>query len=281
MTTVFISGLGLIGSSIARIIKQTDQTVTITGFDPNPINGNFLEEAGVIDQTLDFKAGAEMADIIFLAAPVEQIKDQIQQLTTLPLKTGVIVTDAGSTKRDVIEASHDLPDTVHFIGGHPMAGSHKSGAPAGTATLFNNATYFLVPGVDDQTGTTTIQRLLASAGCHWQIVSPDEHDMIVAELSHVPHVAAFALANSVANKLHPIPDVIQAAAGGFKDTTRIAASNPQVWTDILLTNRDQVLDGLKDYQQELAKLSQLIEDGNEIELTKYLDQAKTIRQEID
>ncbi|MGF2385318.1 prephenate dehydrogenase [Lentilactobacillus otakiensis] len=282
MTTVLISGLGLIGSSIARIIKDGDAAVTILGSDPDDENADFLLEHQMIDSRVAFTDGAKNADVIILAGPVSVILDQIGELSQLSLKDGVLVTDVGSTKQAIMTAATRLTQKgVAFMGGHPMAGSHLTGSQNGTVNLFKNAKYFLVTGSQTERQLRDFQKLLKSANVDWITTSAQTHDKLVSELSHVPHAVAAALVNSIAEGLADDPVGLKAAAGGFKSTTRIAASDPQMWTAIMMSNSEVISSELASFQQQLSQLEQAIKSQDEAAIYATFAKAQKTRQSLD
>ena len=180
---------------------------------------------------------AEM-DVIILAGPVSQIIKDIQDLSHQSLKTGVLITDVGSTKQTVMKAAQAFKDqAVNFIGGHPMVGSHKTGVWAGRANLFENAFYFQIPlNAASAQQLDKLQDLLAATNAKWLQVTAPQHDKIVAQISHVPHVIASALVNQTERTFQGDPLGMCLAAGGFKSITRIASADPTMWSAILLNN---------------------------------------------
>lgn len=282
MTTVFISGLGLIGSSLARIIKQGDTDVTVLGADPNDDTSQFLLAQGVIDDCTTFAEGSVQADVIILAGPVSVITTQLAELATLPLKSSVLVTDVGSTKRQVMAAAKLVQDKgIAFMGGHPMAGSHETGSRAGRANLFDGAVYFIVNGTQRLEQRQLFQRLLAPAQLRWVTIDADEHDRLVSQISHVPHVLAATLINTAADELKNDPVGLKAAAGGFKSTTRIAASDPTMWTAIMLSNTEAITAQLDAYITNLTTIKAAIAAGDKTTIHDFFDQAQRTRQHLD
>lgn len=282
MSRVLIKGLGLIGSSLALAIQSAHPDVQVVGCDIQPDSLDYALAQGIIDeQAADFMAAAPSADVIVLAGPVSVICDDLALLASLTLKPDVLVTDVGSTKQTVLQAAQPLQHRgITFIGGHPMAGSHKSGVAAGHADLFENAFYFLVPGLAPQSAVTRLQDLLVGTHVKWLTVTPTQHDRIVGQLSHVPHVVAAALVNQTQRALADSPLGLRLAAGGFKSITRIASSDPTMWTAILLNNGDIVVDQLRAYQAELQQLAAAISDQDAAQIKAFFAQAKTTRDHL-
>jgi len=282
MTTVLIHGLGLIGSSLALAIKGAHPDVTIVGSDVRATSLTYAQQHQVVDEvTDDFSVAAPQADIIILAGPVSVICDDLQLLAKLTLKPNVLITDVGSTKQTVLTAVKPLQTRgITFIGGHPMAGSHKSGVTAGRADLFENAFYFLVPGLAPQVAITQLQTLLVATKVKWLTVTPKQHDRLVGQLSHLPHVIAAALVNQTQVALAESPMGLRLAAGGFKSLTRIASSDPTMWTAILINNSAVVIAQLKAFQQALADVTTAIAAGDGESLTAFFTAAKTTRDHL-
>lgn len=280
MKTILIRGLGLIGSSLARAIRLQDVEIHIIGSDTDETLAYALSQH-IIDEKSVGLAAASQADVIILATPVSIIKEDLAMLATLSLKEDVIVTDVGSTKRAVLQAAQPLlAKGVTFIGGHPMAGSHKSGVRAGRPDLFENAFYLLVPGQNDATAVAQIQTLLQATHVKWLVVDADEHDQMVGQLSHVPHVIASALVNETNTQFAESPMALRLAAGGFKSITRIASADPDMWTAIMTTNGDVITQQLAAYRQNLAMIETAIVDQDVDTIHHFFAQAKTTRDAL-
>lgn len=282
MTVVFIKGLGLIGSSLARIIKAGHPDCQIIASDTELTNLEFAQSHGFIDQGAAGWRPAEAADFIILATPVSQINRDLTALATLPLKKGVIVTDVGSTKQSVVKAARGLTKRgINFVGGHPMAGSHLTGAAAGRADLFAGAYYFLVPCSSSSAAVDQLRSLLAAASVRWTTITATAHDRLVAQLSHLPHLLAYTLVNQTAQTLAGQQPGMEAAAGGFKSVTRTAQAEPAMWTAIMKSNREQVLGQLADFQQQLTAVQQALSAGNYEWLNDFFTRAAIIRQHLN
>lgn len=267
---IAIYGVGLIGGSLALCFKNKPDMIVV-GHSPHPQSVEKYKQRGVVDEaTTDFAAAAVDADYIFLCVPVGKIEDYMQRLSELPLKKGCIITDVGSTKATIMHCAQSLDwaADVHFIGGHPMAGSERSGVEAASSHLFENAFYVLTParGTPEH-AMKRLEQLLAYTKAQVIQVDAAEHDEIVGAISHLPHIIAAALVNQVA-KYNDGNDLYERlAAGGFRDITRIASSEPVLWRDILLNNRDVVLKLLVDWNEEIALFMEQLaaEDGDGIE----------------
>ncbi|RYL94894.1 prephenate dehydrogenase [Sporolactobacillus sp. THM7-4] len=278
--TVLIAGLGLIGGSIAESIRKEHPGIKIVGFDTDRKTLGEAMQRGIIEETAtSLQEGARDADWIILCAPVSAILSMIEQLSTANLKHDVIVTDVGSTKRYImLQADHYLRGKCHFIGGHPMAGSHKSGVSAAKADLFENAYYFLVQAADqEEAPVQKLEDLLKGTHAKFFRVTPETHDKIVGIISHFPHLIAASLVLHLAN--HPIEgaNLRMLAAGGFRDITRIASSDPTMWADIVTYNRDYLLTLLDEWTNEMEGLKEMLMDGNRKAFHNFFKQAKLFR----
>ncbi|MED4055372.1 prephenate dehydrogenase [Niallia taxi] len=280
---VFVIGLGLIGGSLALSIKNNHPHCTIIGFDIAEKNKKLGKMLGVIDDCVDtLEDGAEEADLIIIATPVRQAEMMIEKLAQMPLKNDVLVTDVGSTKGKVVEKSRLLQEKgITFIGGHPMAGSHKSGVSASKALLFENAFYLLTP--EETVGKNSVQLLmnwLSGTRAKFLVVSPEEHDLLTGVISHLPHIVAASLVHQADDVAKSNELVTRLAAGGFRDITRIASSSPAMWRDILLHNKTVLLELLDKWTKEMEKVKTLIKTEEADEIFDYFQVAKNVRDEL-
>lgn len=269
MTTVSIFGVGLIGGSLALCLKGRPD-VKVIGYSNRPSSAEKYVQRGVVDYgTTSVQEAAEQADFIFLCVPVGMLEEYMGMLSRLNLKPGCIITDVGSTKASVARCASALKlSNATFIGGHPMAGSERSGVEAASSLLFENAYYVLTP--DESTPQEAVDRLtelLACTKANIVKVDANSHDEIVGAISHLPHMIAVALVNQVRGYSEQNSLYESLAAGGFRDITRIASSDPVVWRDILVNNRGVLLSLLRDWSAETAKFAQMLEnaDGEAIE----------------
>lgn len=278
MTTIFIKGFGLIGSSLGRAIKEEHPEYQLIICDSDQATLDYAKNNHLTDETVKDYQGIEQADYIILAGPVSVIRKDLQTLSKLPLKKSVIITDVGSTKQSIVEAAQPLQSKgITFIGGHPMAGSHQSGVRAGRRNLIAGAYYFQVYQPSDSHAAKQIQSLLKGLHAHWMPINASSHDMIVAQLSHVPHVVAAALVTQTADSLRREPNALQLAAGGFKTITRIASSDPTMWTAILLNNRQDILQQLQSYISALQNVKEELTSQDKAALFDLFSTAKKIR----
>lgn len=273
-------GLGLIGGSIAKSIRRIFPDTEILGFDvdQNAMSAALSEQT--ITKSVTSIEAMENCDYIFLCAPVHY------NIAYLPIIRRIIhddciLTDVGSVKSDIYKAIHDYKLADHFIGGHPMVGSERSGYDAANDRLIENAYYFVTPSATvDNSKVDDFKTFLEDLGAIPIIYTPEKHDEITAYISHIPHVIASSLVNLVADEEDDTGMLKQLAAGGFKDITRIASSNPVVWEHILLSNPDNVVTGLKKFSAELDKMINAIETDNARSIYNFFDNAKDYRNSI-
>lgn len=280
---VVILGIGLIGGSLALGFKKyTD--CTVIGYDVNQKQLALAYQMHAIDEIKTNLAEAvEDADIIILALPVEQIKQTILDLSSLPLKEGCIITDVGSTKSEIMGVARCLKQRNKlFIGGHPMAGSHRSGFQAANLHLFENAFYVLTP--DPDTPLIEVQRisqlLHRATKAELIIMDPDFHDQIVGAISHLPHIIAAGLVNQVGNYNEGNEWFHRLAAGGFRDLTRIGASHPAMWRDILLSNREQLITLLDDWIKQMKWIKQAIIQRDRETIEAFFERSRNLRTSL-
>lgn len=280
MTKIFINGLGLIGSSIARIIKKSEPDAIIMGNDINQKNCDYLLEHKIINKSINFEDGSKQADVIILASPVNGIIEDIKRLSVLQLKSSVIVTDVGSSKVNIQKAAKQLDQKgITFIGGHPMAGSDITGSKNGSIKMLSNHTYFLVNLNAQNNQINILKSLLHVGNLKFKETSAEEHDQIVSAISHLPHLISYALTLSINNSLKDncTNDIIM--GNGLLDSTRIAKSDPIVWSDILTSNSGNLLDQIESFENQLGELKRIVIDKQPDELRKFIISANKTRKE--
>ncbi|HQR51217.1 MAG TPA: prephenate dehydrogenase/arogenate dehydrogenase family protein [Methylophilaceae bacterium] len=273
-----IFGVGLIGGSVALALKRAGQTGTIVGVGRHH---DAMQEAlhlGVIDQTASAAEAAKDADLILLATPVGQFPAILQTIAP-HLKSTAVITDAGSTKGDVVAAARtNLGEFLpRFVPAHPIAGAEKSGVLAAKAELFDSKKVVLTPLPEtDPDATAKAEAFWRACGARVSDMTVETHDRIFAAVSHLPHVLAFALVEDIACR--PNADQLFGfAAGGFRDFSRIAGSSPEMWRDICLANRDAMLQELDAYATQLAQIRSLIDSNDGVELAKLFEHARNAR----
>lgn len=278
--TVFIAGLGLIGGSLAKAIKKAHPQAHIIGFDVRESELGLAEALNIIDEkALSFEEGAQKADLIILAVPVLKTEEMIEILGELPLKEGVLITDTGSTKSRIMKRAELLEHKgIAFIGGHPMAGSHKSGVAASKELLFENAFYLLTPGGEaGERHVAILKKWLEGTRANILEVTGEEHDEMTGVISHFPHIIAASLVHQARKFNESNPLIERLAAGGFRDITRIASSNPEMWRDISLHNKETLMSLLTNWRDEMDSILSLLETENEEKLYRYFNDAKKFR----
>lgn len=277
---VVVNGLGEMGASLALAIKNSRPNVEIIGVDRNAQTLKMAESMGLASRTTtDLTEVASIADVIILSTPIQVIIQTLSRLARLPLKSGVLITDTGSTKVQVMQAAQPLIERhVNFVGGHAMAGTQKAGISALNKHLYDGVPYFLV-GQNGQ-AIQKASELLTGIGVKLTHIDAHQHDQMMAYLSDLPHVVSAALVNSTRQILNDIPAMPQFAAGGFRDTTRIGGADPQMWTDILLTNRDATLAALRNYQRNLAGLIEALDRQQSDDVYAFFEASKKLRQKF-
>lgn len=280
---VFIIGLGLIGGSVALAIKQHHQDACIYGYDVNKKNVQLSKMIGIIDEeSPTLEEAAKKADLIVIASPVAQTEKILLSLSLMSLKPEVIITDVGSTKKKIVDTAKCLIDKgMCFIGGHPMAGSHKSGPGAAKARLFENAFYLLTP--DGRTNKEKIDELMSwleGTKANFLVVTPEEHDMLTGVISHFPHIIAAGLVGQAKHYNTENGLVSRLAAGGFRDITRIASSSPVMWRDILIQNKTVLLALMEDWLTEMERLKSVLARDDYESILQFFKNAKEFRDDL-
>jgi prephenate dehydrogenase len=282
---VAIVGVGLIGGSLGMILRGKRLADEVVGIGRRVESLKTAVELGALDRFVsDPRDGIRTADLVVLATPVDTYEQHLRDWRR-DLSPGTVVTDVGSVKGLLVERVEGLmPPDVHFVGAHPIAGKEKTGVAAGSETLFKGARCILTPtSSTDLTALATIRALWQTAGSTVLEMDPYLHDKILGGVSHLPHVAAFALINTLAEaRDHGLPELDLAghSGGGLRDTTRIAASSPEMWRDIFLWNRDNVVSFIEAYELRLGELKRLIRAGDGAGIEKELERAKREREQL-
>lgn len=283
---VAIIGVGLIGGSLGMTLRRKGLADRIVGVGRRVDNLKTAVELGAIDRYVaDPQEGVRGADLVILATPVDTYERHLHEWAHC-LAPGAIVSDVGSVKGPLVERSESaLPAGVYFVGGHPIAGKEKTGVAAGSDQLFKGARCILTPTTrTDPTALERVRQLWEEAGSIVLTMDPYQHDQILGAVSHLPHAVAFALMNALAelrDQQLPSLDLVGHSGGGLRDTTRIAASSPEMWRDIFLWNRDNVLSYIDRYAQALEVLKQLIKGGEAAAIEKLLERAKDEREKLN
>jgi cyclohexadieny/prephenate dehydrogenase len=280
---VALIGLGLIASSMFWAIKRAGLAGEVTGYARSAETRETARRIGLCDRVCDTaRAAVEGADLVVLCVPVGAMGAVAAEIAPA-LMPGATVSDVGSVKRHVIEevAPH-IPDGVHFVPSHPLAGTEHSGPESGFAELFDNRWCLLVPV--EGSAPEAVARLRAlweGMGAHVDEMDADHHDLVLAVTSHTPHLIAYTMVG-VADDLRRVTDseVIKYSAAGFRDFTRIAASDPTMWRDVFLTNKDATLEILGRFTEELFALQRAIRTGDGAHLHDYFTRTRAIRRGI-
>jgi prephenate dehydrogenase len=275
-----IVGVGLLGGSVAKAARAGGLARRVVGVGRDTARLRPALEDGTLDAAAtDLDTGVRAADFVLLAAPVLAIEGLLERVWRAA-PDGAVITDVGSTKRNIVRAAERLADTrpLTFVGSHPLAGSEQSGYRAARADLFRGATVVVTP--TDRTELTALKRVTEfweALGARVSSLDPETHDRAVAAISHLPHLIACALVDG-AGRVEP--SALELAARGFRDTTRIAAGDPEMWTEIFLANRDALSASVEGFQQALADLQRAIDAGAPEALRATLARIKATREAL-
>jgi cyclohexadieny/prephenate dehydrogenase len=280
---IAIIGMGLIGSSIARAVREKKLAGHITAVDASAKVTKRVKELGIADAAVTNAAkGVVDADLVILCIPVG-VNGKVAKAMAKGLKAGAIVSDVGSVKAAVIKAVRPhMPDGVHFVPAHPVAGTEHSGPDAGFASLFDGKWCILTPPEGtDPAAIEKVEAFWKAIGSKVEIMTPEHHDLVLAVTSHIPHLIAYNIVGT-ADDLEAVTkgEVIKFSAGGFRDFTRIAASDPTMWRDVFLHNREAVLEVLGRFQEDLFSLQRAIRWGEGDKLFDLFTRTRAIRRGI-
>ena len=279
--TVGILGTGLIGGSLGLALREEGAAARVVGYDADAAMLQLALSRGAIDEAAE--SAEELAaacELIFVAVPVRAVAGVLTRIAPR-LRPGATLSDVGSVKEPIAaSAARILPSHAHFIAGHPLAGSEQSGVGFADPGLFRGAYYVLTPSEDCDAGAySRLHALLTALGARVIAMHPRQHDRAVSVISHLPHVMAMALMNLALERAEEYP-LLRLAAGGFRDMTRIAASDSALWLDILLENREAVLDSLREGAAAMLRIGELLERGEECELLRWMKRAGSGRQSM-
>jgi prephenate dehydrogenase len=279
---VAVIGLGVIGGSFGMALKRLSDLPQVVGWSRRAETAPRAVERGAVDEAApDARTAAKGADLVYIATPVGSVAELALEIAG-ELGPGAIITDGGSTKKSIVQAlAGRLPEGVAYIGGHPMAGSERTGIDAARADLFDGAYYLLTP--TDETDTASYGRLhglLTRIGANVVAIDPDTHDSAVAAISHVPHLIATALVNLATEQAAGNPNLLRMAAGGFKDMTRIAAGSPEMWADICAANAPAIGEMLARFRIQLDQLGGAVAGQRKDQVAHELERAANVRREL-
>ena len=280
---VALIGLGLIASSMFHAIKRAGLAGEVVGYARSEATRQTARDIGLCDHIYDSAVEAvKDADLVVLCVPVGAMDSVAQDIAPF-LKAGTMVSDVGSVKRAVIDAvAPHLPDNVHFVPAHPLAGTEHSGPTSGFAELFDDRWCIIVPDLcDDDAVVAKLTALWRGMGSNVDKMDADHHDLVLAVTSHTPHLIAYTMVG-VADDLRRVTDseVIKYSAAGFRDFTRIAASDPTMWRDVFLNNKEATLEVLGRFTEELFMLQRAIREGDGDHLHDYFTHTRSIRRSI-
>ncbi len=282
--TITIYSVGLIGGSIGAALKASGFGGRIVGLSSEKgintaLSRNFIDEGRPYS---DLSTIVKQTDLLILCSPILTIIDTIKTLGGMELPDGLVITDIGSTKRAIVEAARKyLPPQVKFIGGHPMAGSERSGPDASDKDLFLNAVYVLTPTDGDEANSAAVDSLSTflrkHLRCRTVLFNPATHDSVVAAVSHLPHILASALVLCANEREKSIPGTLTLAAGGFRDVTRIASAKYDIWHDIFSTNKEAIIPLIDSYIDILNELKTLLSNNA---LKERFEEARAIKESM-
>lgn len=279
---IAIIGVGLIGGSLSLVLKQKGMVESVAGIGRGLENLQAAKRLGVVDSfTQDVSEGVKDADLVVVATPVLKITETIKK--ALPsLKEGCIITDVGSVKEALINQIEPmLPKAVHFVPGHPIAGTEHSGAEAAFPELFINRKCIITPTEKtDPEALNIVKAVWEAAGSQVVVMDAATHDSILAAVSHLPHMIAYSLVNAIGDIEAKGTDALSYSAGGFKDFTRIASSSPEMWSDICALNKDSIVNVIEDFQARLEKLKNQIKASDLKCIKEDFERAKNIRDSL-
>jgi cyclohexadieny/prephenate dehydrogenase len=279
---VTIVGLGLIGSSIARAVQATMPTVRVTGHDADPQVRETARAIGLCDDVTDTAGAAVIdAELVVLCVPVGAMGAAAEAIAA-DLPADAVVSDVGSCKAAVARALADVLPGVAVVPAHPVAGTERSGPEAGFATLFRGRWCILTPGEGTPAAATArVAAFWRRLGAEVERMTPDHHDRVLAVTSHLPHLIAYTIVGT-ASDLEEVTasEVIKFSAGGFRDFTRIAASDPTMWRDVFLTNRAAVLEMLQRFSEDLTALQRAIRVGDGEQLFDHFTRTRAVRRSV-
>tara|TARA_B100001175_G_C19415186_1_gene593267 strand:- start:31 stop:936 length:906 start_codon:yes stop_codon:yes gene_type:complete len=279
---IALIGLGLIASSMFWAMKRASMKVHVTGYSRSSQTRETARKIGLCDTISDELENVVVdADLVVLCVPIGAMGDIMEKIGPL-LKPGCTVTDVGSVKCSVIEAvKPHVPDNVHFVPAHPLAGTEHSGPDSGFASLFDNRWCLITPNGADNIAVKRLENYWQALGANVDQLDPEHHDLVLAVTSHAPHLIAYTMVG-VADDMKRVTnsEVINYSATGFRDFTRIAASNPTMWRDVFLSNKEATLEVLGRFTEELFSLQRAIRTGDGDFLHDYFSRTRSIRRGI-
>ena len=279
---ITIIGIGLIGASIALAARRAGLVGHITGCDADPDVGVQADKLGLVDDfTTDAMVAVSDADLVIMAVPVGALGVLAEQIVPA-MKPGAVLTDTGSTKRSVIrDVSPHISPEIHWLPSHPLAGTEHSGPAAGKVDLFDGRYWIVLPLGVPEGVVTTFEDFITGLGAAKERMDPDYHDKVLALTSHLPHLIAYTIVSTATDLESQLKnDVIRFSASGFRDFTRIAASDPVMWRDVFINNDEAVLEMLQRFSEDLSYLQRAIRWGEKDKLEELFHRTREIRRSI-
>lgn len=277
-----VIGVGLIGGSLSMALKKIDCVKTVTGLGRSVENLQKAQQLGIIDQyETEYSEAISKADIIFISVPIGAMAEVFKKIQP-HLKSHTIITDGASAKHAVIKIARQILGSKinQFVPGHPIAGTEKSGAEAAFDSLYQNRRVIITPLEENSiTDINMVKSIWKKSGAIVDEMGERHHDLVLAGTSHLPHVLAFSLVNSL-NTVDDVDEIFKYAAGGFKDFTRIASSDPVMWRDICVNNSEAILAMMQHYQKNLNDLKAAIENADGEKLLTLFNDAKKSRDKF-
>lgn len=276
-----VIGVGLIGGSLAIDCKKKGLAKLVVGYGRNEGNLKKAVVLGVIDSyNLEIGRVVEEADLVILATPIGSYPEMVRKILSF-LSPEAILTDVGSVKGKVVQDLEPILGKIKFVPAHPIAGREKSGVEAAIPGLFRGARCVLTPTAStDRESLERIRGLWEEVGAVVSILNPAEHDEILGMVSHLPHLVAYAMVNTVFAMAQDHKNLLSFSGGGFRDFSRIGASSPEMWKDIFMANRDIVLAQIERYESVLSSLKEYIKRGNETALLREFEKSKKLRETL-
>ncbi|HKJ41109.1 MAG TPA: prephenate dehydrogenase [Sunxiuqinia sp.] len=276
---VAVIGLGLIGGSIARDLRKSGFATSITGVDANSEHAKKAKSIKIVDDVMPLEPAVQNADMVIIAIPVDKIKLVLPQVLDL-IPDGTTVTDMGSTKQEILDAVDDHPKRRNYVPAHPMSGTENSGPEAALEGLFNNKIAIICDHeLSGPQHLALVEKMFQTMGMDIAYMSADEQDHSTAFISHLPHAAAYALANAVQDK-EDRSIIFDLASGGFRSTVRLAKSSPSMWGPIFQQNKNYVVESLGVYIKHLIDFKESIEK-DEPRMYELMNNANKIRSTLD
>ncbi|MFC1855182.1 prephenate dehydrogenase [Thermodesulfobacteriota bacterium] len=276
-----IIGVGLIGGSIALKLKELKLVNEVIGFGRSEQNLEDAKKLGIIDAYYRDFSHLKDVDIVIVATPVASIVHIIKQIAPL-CKKGAIVTDVGSVKEEIVkQVINNHINNIHFVPAHPIAGTENSGAKSAFSSLFEGKRCILTPKKEtDQTSLTMVRMMWERLGAEVVVMGTNQHDRIFAAISHLPHIIAYALVNCADNMKDIDENILGYSAGGFLDFTRIASSDPEMWRDICLLNKSNILEMLERFEATLSEIKKAVKSSDGHRIYEDFHTSKTAREKL-